>query len=232
MAAFIPALRIFIWTVAIVFLLDNLGLNIAAMVASLGIGGVAIALASQGILQDLFSYFSILFDRPFEIGDLVQIDNYIGHIEYVGIKTTRIKELSGEELILANTDLTSSRIQNFKRMERRRVVFMIGVIYETDLDTLQIIPSLIQKAIEATENVIFDRAHFANYNDFSLDFEITYYVLNNSYLSFREAQQNINFNLKEAFDKHNIQFAYPTQVAYLNPMSSNALDQSDKLSPS
>jgi small-conductance mechanosensitive channel len=220
--ALIPAIRVIIWSIGIIFLLDNLGFNISAVVASLGIGGVAIALASQGVLQDLFSYFSILLDRPFELGDFIIVGDYLGTVEYVGIKTTRLKSISGEEIIIANTDLTGSRIRNFKRMRQRRIVFNFGVIYETSTEQLAKIPFLVTEIINNTENVTCDRAHFSGYGDFSLDFEVVYFINSNDYKVYMDAQQEINLKIKAEFAKHNIEFAYPTQVNYLANLSLNS----------
>ena len=153
--ALIPAIRVVVWLIGIIFLLDNLGFNISAVVASLGIGGVALALASQGVLQDLFSYFSILLDRPFELGDFIIVGDYLGTVEYVGIKTTRLKSISGEEIIIANTDLTNSRIRNFKRMQQRRIVFKFGVVYETSTEQLAKIPILINVSPQVNVNNLF-----------------------------------------------------------------------------
>ena len=214
--AFLPAIRAVIWGVGLIFLLDNLGFNISAVVASLGIGGVAIALASQGVLQDLFSYFAILLDRPFEIGDFIVVGDFLGTVEHVGIKTTRIKSLSGEELIIANTDLTGSRIRNFKRMERRRIEFKISVGYDTPPDLLKEIPTIIKKAVEEFKNITFDRAHFFAYTDLSLDFIIVYFVNSSDYNEYMDAQQHINLRLKQEFEKRSIKFASLHQVAYFN----------------
>lgn len=230
----IPAIKIMIWAVGIVFLLDNLGFDISAVVAGLGIGGVAIALASQGVLQDLFSYFSILLDRPFEIGDFIIVGDYIGTVEYIGIKTTRLRSITGEQLVVANTDLTGSRIRNYKRMQRRRIVFEIGVTYETGLSQLETIPELIKTILEGTENTLFDRAHFSSYGDFSLNFEVVYFVTTSDYTAYMDAQQHINLELKREFEQRGIEFAYPTQVTYLNNPSKEGLlvrstaDQADR----
>jgi small-conductance mechanosensitive channel len=222
-SALAPAIKILFWSIGVIFLLDNFGLDITAIVASLGIGGVAIALASQGVLQDLFSYFSILFDRPFEIGDFIMVDeNLLGSIEQIGIKSTKVRSLSGEQLVLANSDLTSTRIRNFKRMERRRVVFPFGVTYETGLAELAAIPELVREIIESTENTVFDRAHFAAFGDFSLDFEVVYYVTTSDYNAYMNAQQRINLELKRVFAERQIEFAYPTQVTYLTPAAKAA----------
>ncbi|MEM8810584.1 MAG: mechanosensitive ion channel family protein, partial [Cyanobacteria bacterium P01_G01_bin.38] len=195
-----------------------------AVVAGLGIGGVAVALASQGVLQDLFSYFAILFDRPFEIGDFIIVGDFIGTVEHVGIKTTHMRSISGEQLVLANTDLTSTRIRNFRRMQRRRIVFSIGVTYETGYAKIERIPAMIQAIVEQMSGVTFDRAHFLSYGDFSLNFEIVYFVETDDYATYMDAQQQINLGLKTAFEKEQIEFAYPTQVLYLsqsNPGQNN-----------
>lgn len=219
--ALIPAIRVVVWLIGIVFLLDNLGFDISAVVASLGIGGVAIALASQGVLQDLFSYFSILLDRPFELGDFIIVGDYLGTVEYVGIKTTRLKSISGEEIIIANTDLTGSRIRNFKRMNQRRIVFKFGVVYETTTEQLAKIPILIEEIISNTENTIFDRAHFFGYGEYSLDFEVVYFITSNDYNEYMDAQQQINLKVKSEFAKYDIEFAYPTQINYFNNLPEN-----------
>ncbi len=213
--ALFPALRVLIWTLATIFILSNLGFDIGAIVAGLGIGGVALALASQGILQDLFSYFAILFDRPFEIADLVAVDDYIGFVEHIGIKTTRIKALTGEQLILANTDLTNSRLRNFKRMQRRQVILKIGVVYETENELLAQIPKIIKQSLMEIEHITFDIAFFSGFGDYSLNFEIIYYVHSNELTAYRLAQNEVNFAIKKTFSHHNIIFAYPTQTLYM-----------------
>ncbi|MEM7768970.1 MAG: mechanosensitive ion channel family protein [Cyanobacteria bacterium P01_A01_bin.37] len=214
--ALMPAVKVVIWAIGLIFLLDNLGFDISAVVAGLGIGGVAVALASQGVLQDLFSYFAILFDRPFEIGDFIIVDDFIGTVEHVGIKTTHMRSINGEQLILANTDLTSTRIRNFRRMRRRRIVFSIGITYETGYTKIERIPGIIQSIVEQTSGVTFDRAHFLSYGDFSLNFEIVYFVETDDYSAYMDAQQQINLALKAAFEEEEIEFAYPTQVLYVS----------------
>ncbi|MFH1288405.1 MAG: mechanosensitive ion channel family protein [bacterium] len=208
--------RLIIWGIAIVFFLDNLGFKISAVIAGLGIGGVAIALAAQAILGDLFSYFSILFDRPFEIGDFIIVGDYLGSVEHIGIKTTRIRSLSGEQLIFSNTDLTNSRVRNYKRMEKRRVVFKLGVNYKTTLEQLKFIPGAIENIIKNAKDTIFDRAHFFSYGDFSLIFEVVYYVIGNDYNKYMNIQQEINFAIKQEFESQGIEFAYPTQTLFIS----------------
>ncbi|MFQ6002902.1 MAG: mechanosensitive ion channel family protein [Candidatus Zixiibacteriota bacterium] len=212
----ITVIKVVIWGIGITFLLDNLGFKISTVIAGLGIGGIAAALAAQAILGDLFSYLSILFDRPFEIGDFIILDNYLGTIEHIGIKTTRVRSLGGEQLVFSNTDLTNSRLRNYKRMNRRRVVFQLGVTYQTTLEQVKEIPVIIKNIIENVPDTVFDRAHFFSYGDFSLIFEVVYYVLSRDYNKYMDIQQEINFAIKEEFEKRGIEFAYPTQTLYLS----------------
>ena len=205
-----------IWAVGFIFLLDNLGFEISAVIAGLGIGGIAIALAAQTILGDLFSYFVIFFDKPFKIGDFIIINDKMGAVEYIGIKTTRLRSLGGEQLIFSNTDLVNSRIHNYKRMERRRVVFKLGVLYETTYAQLKQIPPVIKNIIEEIPDATFDRCHFFSYGDFSLVIETVYYVMSADYNKYADIQQEINFKIFEEFEKMKIGFAYPTQTLYLN----------------
>ncbi|NJN71818.1 MAG: mechanosensitive ion channel family protein [Limnothrix sp. RL_2_0] len=214
-SALMPFIRAVFWGVGAVFLLDNLGFDISAVIASLGIGGLAIAFAAQGILEDLFSYFSIVLDRPFSLGDFIVVGDYVGTVEHIGIKTTRLTSLTGEEIVIANTDLTDSRIRNYKGMERRRIAFTIGVLYETPKEKLEVIPVIIQDIISSQEHATFDRAHFLKYSDFSLDYETVYYVESGDYTLYMDIQQKINLALFEAFNQRGIEFAYPTNVTYL-----------------
>lgn len=205
-------LQVIIWLTGFLFLIDNLGYDITTLVAGLGIGGIAVALAAQTILGDLFSYLVIFFDKPFEIGDFIIIDDKMGTIEYIGIKTTRIRTLGGEQLICSNTDLTNSRVHNYKRMEKRRVVFSFGVVYQTTASKMKSIPSIVKEIIQRDPGNTFDRAHFASYGDFSLNFEVVYYVMSADYNIYMDRQQEINLAIFEAFEKENIEFAYPTQT--------------------
>ncbi len=208
-------IKFVVWSLALVFFLDNLGFKISTVIAGLGIGGVAIALAAQAVLGDLFSYFSIIFDRPFEIGDFIIIGDLLGTVEHIGIKTTRIRSLGGEQLVFSNSDLTNSRVRNYKRMEKRRVVFKLGVTYNTPLSKLKEMPAVIEKAIKAVKNTAFDRAHFLSYGDFNLIYEVVYYVLSGDYNKYMDIQQEINFAVKEEFERRKIEFAFPTHTVYL-----------------
>ena len=207
----IMVIHIVIWFLGLVFLLSNWGIDVTPIIAGLGIGGIAVALAAQNILGDLFSYFVIFFDRPFEAGDFIIVDDKMGTIEYVGIKTTHIRALGGEQIIIGNSNLTNSRIHNYKRMARRRVVFSLDVEYGTKMETLQKIPAMLRSVVEQQEMVTFDRAHFAAYKDWSLRFEVVYYVLSADYNVYMDIQQKINFGVYEQFQQHNINFAFPTQ---------------------
>lgn len=208
-------LKIVLWIAGIIFLVDNLGYDITTIVTGLGIGGIAIALAAQTILGDLFSYLVIFFDKPFETGDFIVIGDKSGIVEYIGVKTTRLRTLSGEQLVMSNTDLTNSRVQNFKRMEKRRVVISLGINYETGVDKIKAIPGMIKEIVEEHENVTFDRAHFSGFGDFSLNFEIVYYILSGDYVLYMDRQQDIYLRIMERFEKEGIGFAYRMQKLFL-----------------
>ena len=207
--------RIMIWAATLLFIFDNLGVNITAFVASLGIGGVAIALAAQAVLGDAFSSFAIFMDKPFKVGDFIIVGDLLGTVEHVGFKTTRIRSLGGEELIFSNTDLTSSRIKNYKRMQERRIVFSIGVIYQTPIEKVKALPQMIRRVVEEHKNARFDRAHFKSFGDFALIYEVVLIVLRPDYATYMDVQQSINFRLMEEFKKAEIEFAYPTQQLYV-----------------
>ncbi len=211
----VTVIKVIIWGIGITFLLDNLGFKISAVIAGLGIGGIAVALAAQAILGDLFSYFSIFFDRPFEIGDFIIVGDLKGTVEHIGIKTTRVTSLSGEQLVFSNADLTGSRIRNYKRMDKRRAVFQLGVTYQTTLQQLKEISPIIEKIIKGLKDAELDRVHFFSYGDFSLIYEVVYYVMSRDYKKYMDIQQEINFAIKEEFEKRGIEFAYPTQTLFL-----------------
>ena len=204
-----------IWVIALIVLLDNLGIKISTLVAGLGIGGIAVALAAQAILGDLFAYFMILIDHPFESGDFIIVDDYMGAIEHIGLKSTRIRSLGGELLVFRNTDLTGSRIRNYKKMEQRRVVFTLGVTYGTGIEQGKKIPGIIASIIGSLPNARFDRAHFKEFGDFSLVYEVVYYVLSADYNLYMDIQQEINFKIREEFKKLGAEFAFPTSTVYL-----------------
>jgi small-conductance mechanosensitive channel len=207
--------KIVLWSAILLLALDNLGFNITTLVAGLGISGIAIALAIQNILGDLFASLSIVLDKPFVLGDFIIVDTHLGTVEHIGLKTTRIRSLSGEQLIFSNNDLLQSRIRNFKRMTERRVVFALGVIYQTPADKLEKIPGMIKEMIEAQELTRFDRAHFKDFGNFSLNFEVVYWVADPGYNRYMDIQQAINLQIYRRFAEEGIEFAYPTQTLFL-----------------
>jgi len=208
--------KVALWAVGILMILSNLGINITSLVAGLGIGGIAIAFALQNILSDLFSSFAIYFDKPFRVGDFIIVGDKMGTVEKIGIKTTRLKALRGEELIISNQELTSARVQNFKHMEERRISFSFGVAYETPNEKLERIPGMVRDIFSKYKDTArLDRAHLKEFGDFSLNFDVVYYVLSSEYAVYMDTQQSINLKLKEQFEKENIVFAYPTQTIYM-----------------
>jgi len=202
-------ISIMIWGLGLVFLLDNLGFKISAIVTSLGIGGIAVALAAQAVLKDFFSYFVIFFDRPFELGDFITVGDKSGSVEQIGIKTTKLRAVSGEQVIFANSMLTDAKIHNFKRMQNRGIVFKINVTYQTTYEQLKEIPALVKKIIEELHNVTFDRGHFTTLGDTALIFEFAYFVNSSDYIEYMNIQQAINLKILDEFNKRGIIFAYP-----------------------
>lgn len=203
--------RAVVWVMVVLLALENLGVNITALVAGLGVGGVAVALAMQNILGDLFASLSITFDQPFFVGDFVIVDSFLGSVEHIGIKSTRLRSLSGEQIIMSNADLLKSRLRNFGRMSERRVLFTIGVTYDTPAEKLEQVPGIIRSAVESQEGTRFDRSHFANHGACSLDFETVYYVLSADYNRHMDIQQQIRLRIHREFGRLGIEFAYPTQ---------------------
>jgi len=208
--------RLVVWVLVLLLVLANAGVEIAPLLAGLGVGGIAIALAVQTVLKDLLASLSIILDKPFVVGDFLIVGDLMGAVEHIGLKTTRIRSLSGEQLVFSNNDLLDSRIRNFGRMKERRAVFTIGVTYQTPHDKLERIPGILKAAVEAQEKTRFDRAHFKTYGDFSLGFETVYYVAVPDMTKYLDIQQAINLRLYADFEKEGIQFAYPTQTLFLN----------------
>ena len=207
--------RLLLWVTVLLLVIDNLGIDVTALVAGMVIGGIAIALAVQNILSDLFASLSIVLDKPFVNGDFVVVGDMAGSVEHVGIKTTRIRSISGEQLVFSNSDLLQSRIRNFGRMQQRRVVFSLGVTYQTPAEKLERIPALLRAAIETQEKVRFDRSHFASYGDSALNFETVYYVESSDYAEHMDILQAINLRIYRSFEDAGIEFAYPTQTLFL-----------------
>ena len=203
--------RAIVWMMVVLLALENLGVNITTLVAGLGVGGVAVALALQNILGDLFASLSITFDQPFYVGDFVSVDTFQGTVEHIGIKSTRLRSISGEQIVLSNADLLKSRLRNFGRMSERRVLFTLGVTYETPVELLERIPLLLRGIIEGIADTRFDRCHFTNHNAASLDFETVYYVVTADYMRHMDIQQEMRLKIHREFDRLGIEFAYPTQ---------------------
>lgn len=204
-----------IWVVVLLLVLDNLGVNVTALVAGLGIGGIAVALALQNVLGDLFASLSIVLDKPFYVGDFLVVGDMAGTVEHVGLKTTRLHSLSGEQLVFSNSDLLGSRIRNYGRMYERRSLFTLSVTYQTPRDKLARIPQIIQEVIEQQENTRFDRSHFKEYGDSALLFESVYYVNSSVYNEYMDIQQAINLAIFERFAEDGIEFAYPTRTLFV-----------------
>ena len=208
-------IRATLWVAVVLLMLENLGYNVGTLLAGLGVGGVAIALAVQSILGDLFASLSIALDKPFVTGDFIIVGDYMGTVAKVGLKTTRVTSLGGEQLIFSNSDLLKSRIRNYKRMEQRRVVFAFGVLYGTTPDQLEGIPPFVREVIEGISDTRFDRAHFKEFGDSSYNFEVVYYVLSADYNMYMDIQQSINLALCRGFAERGIEFAFPTRTLHI-----------------
>lgn len=205
-----------IWVFGIVLLIDNLGYNVTTIIAGLGVGGIAVALAAQNILGDLFSYLVIFFDKPFEVGDFITSNGNSGTVEKIGIKTSHVRSPDGQQLVMPNAEMVKSVIHNYKRLERRRVVFSIGVVYSTPATQLRHIPTLVREIISAQKQASFDRAHFKSFGDSSLNFEIVYFIEGADFLLYMDTHHAICLRLFEVFEQEKIEFAYPTQTLYVN----------------
>ncbi|MFA7117933.1 MAG: mechanosensitive ion channel family protein [Sphaerochaetaceae bacterium] len=207
-------IKIILWSLGLLLVLSNAGINVNSLLAGLGIGGIAIALALQNILGDIFSSFSILIDKPFQIGDFIKIGNDLGIVDKIGIKTTRLRTLNGQILIISNQELTTARVENFRQIEKRRSLFTIGLTYETPRESLEKVPKIIKEVIEKQEKTEFDRCHFIGYGDFSLNFETSFYVAVETYSEFLDVVEKVNLEIYSSFKENNLNFAYPTHLQY------------------
>ncbi len=219
---FIIIAKFIVWVLGFVFVLDNMGFNVSAIIAGLGVGGIAIALAAQTVLGDLFAYFIIFFDRPFEIGDFIVFDTETGVVEYIGVKSTRIRTLNGQLLICSNKDLTNARVNNYRNMVKRRVVFKIGIEYSTPSDMVAAVPEMVKTIVTSHEKVEFDRGHFSGFGDSSLNFEFVYYILAPEYATYMDIQQSINLKLLREFEEKKIAFAFPSRTLYVQNLNSSS----------
>jgi small-conductance mechanosensitive channel len=222
--------NVVIWAMVLLLTLDNLGIDITALIAGLGIGGIAVALAVQNVLGDLFASLSITLDRPFVVGDFLIVGDFMGSVEYIGIKSTRLRSLSGEQIIISNSDLLGSRVRNYGRMNERRVVFGTSVTYETAPEHLEHLPKLIRSIVEEQKNTRFDRSHFAKHAAASLDFETVYYVLSADFNQYMDIQQTINLKLHRELAALGVEFAYPTQKLFVVKQPAKADREDDDAS--
>lgn len=204
--------RVVLWSVLLLMVLDNLGFDVNTLVAGLGIGGIAVGLALQNILGDLFASLTIVLDKPFQVGHFIIIDEFSGTVEHIGLKATRIRSLSGEMLVFSNADLTKARLRNYKFMQERRIVFKFGVTYDATPEQLEKVPLILREIIEGTEQARFDRAHFVAFGDSSLDFELVYWMLTDDYTAYMDVQQAINLGLMRRLQQEGVSFAFPTRT--------------------
>ncbi len=204
--------KLLIWSVLLIIALDNIGVEVTTAITGLGIGGIAIALAAQGVLRDLFASIAIVIDRPFRTGDFVVVDDMFGTVDRVGVKTTRMTSLDGEQLVFGNDDLLASRIRNYGPMETRRVLLTFGVTYETPTELVEAIPRMVREAVESEPMTRFERAHFRGYGESALEIEAVYHMLGSDYEAYMDAQQAINLALLRRFRAEGIDFAFPTRT--------------------
>jgi small-conductance mechanosensitive channel len=211
--------RAIVWLLVALLLLANFGVNITALVAGLGVGGIAVALALQKVLSDIFASISIMLDKPFKVGEFIIVDDYLGTVEQIGVKTTRLKALSGEHLVFSNNDLLDSRIRNYSRMTERRAVLNVGIAYETSIDKLKSVNEILRAEIEATELVRADRIHLKAFGDFAFIYEAIFYVEVPDMATFMDLQQSILFRVLERLRAEDVEIAYPTQTIHLQGLA-------------
>lgn len=216
--------NVIVWALAIILVLDNLGVNVTALVAGLGVGGIAIGLAAQGIFADLFAALAILFDRPFRVGDTISYGTSIGTVEAIGLKTTRIRAVSGEQLIIGNTKLLDQQVSNLRRIEERRVVMHCGIIYQTPPDIIAAIPAAIESVVSAAPHCRFERAHFHNFGVSQLDIEFAFHVDVPEFAVMMDARQAVALGVVRRFAEMGVKFAYPTQTSFTAGPDGTLLD--------
>jgi small-conductance mechanosensitive channel len=216
--------NVVVWSLAFILVLDNLGVNVTALVAGLGVGGIAIGLAAQGIFSDLFAALAILFDRPFRVGDTIRWGTVTGKVEAIGLKTVRIRSQSGEQVIVGNTKLLADQISNLHRIEERQVVMVIGVTYQTSSELLEAIPAEVERIVETRPECRFDRCHFVRFADSSLDFEIAFFTKGQAFMTMMDARHAVGLAILKRFNELGIDFAYPTQVAMIARADGRVID--------
>ncbi len=195
--------------------LQNLGFNVTTLLGGLGVGGIAIAFALQSVLGDVFASLSIFFDKPFKSGDFIVIGDDMGVVEKIGIKSTRIKTLQGEELVVSNKELTETRIHNYKQMRERRIAFTFGITYDATAKQIDQVNQAVTKIIDDIEKTRLDRVHFFQFGDSALTFEVVYFIEDSEYNVYMDIQQQINLAIKKQFEKIGVEMAYPTQTVYV-----------------
>ena len=216
--------NVVVWVLAVILVLDNLGINVTALVAGLGVGGIAIGLAAQGIFADLFAALSILFDRPFRVGDVISYGTSTGTVEAIGLKTTRIRALSGEQLIIGNTKLLDQQVSNLRRIAERRVVMHLGIIHQTPPDVVAAVPGAIGEVIAATPHCRFERAHVFNIGASALDIELVFYVDVPEFATMMDARQAVSIGILRSFADMGVRLAYPTQTSFTAGPDGNLID--------
>ncbi|CAM3451246.1 mechanosensitive ion channel protein MscS [Pseudomonas floridensis] len=221
--------KVLLWATVLMAMLSNVGVNITAFVASLGVGGIAVALAVQNILGDVFASLSIAVDKPFEIGDFIVVGALSGTVEHVGLKTTRIRSLGGEQIVMANADMIGSTIQNYKRLQERRIVFDFRLTYDCSADQVREVPKKVEEIIRGQKNARFDRSHFRSFGETSLEFETVYIVLDPSYNVYMDVQQAINLDIMEAFADMDVRFAFPSRTVYVASLPESRASRSAAL---
>ena len=211
-SSLIPLIKALTWTIGSIFFLQNIGVQMTAIWALLSAGGIGAGLALKDPVQEFFEYITILLDKPFQKGEFIKSEGVLGMVERVGVRSSRIRSINGEIIVMSNSALTNGIISNYAQMKKRRLVHKLGVVYETSPKLMKMIPKIIEKIIEGTRDASFDRCHFTDFGDFSLNFELVYYIPTNNYLAAMDAQQSINLRIIEEFSANNIEFAFPTQT--------------------
>lgn len=201
-----------LWSVVLLLCLEALHVNVNSLIASLGVGGIAVALAAQNVLGDLFASIAILLDKPFVVGDGIQVGDFAGTVERIGVKTTRLRSVNGEEIVMGNSDLVASRIRNFKRLEERRIVTQLGVSYDTPHEQVRAIPGILREIVEAVPHTRFDRAHLREFGDSALRYELAYFAQKLEFAAMMDVQQAVNLAIHARFDAEGIRLAFPTQT--------------------
>lgn len=218
----VTIIRIVIIVISIITVLTNLGIDTTALITGLGIGGLAVAFAFQRIMEDVFAFFMIHIDKPIKKGEFIVVGTHAGTVEKIGLKSTRIRSTSGEEIVVSNKDLLNSWINNFGRMSERRYIMRIGVTYDTSGEILERIPEIMKEEINAaSQDLKINRVHFTSYGEYALIFEANISIFKVNYAEYLDVVQKINLNIKKRFDREGIKFAFPTQSLYIEKIQNN-----------